>query len=162
MDEVKVSKESGVTISMIKYIKSRCQIMTKESKSVNEISPEQINQWIKEHQDNINPHAQDKLVKHYRKLIESLAYKYSKGQSHHEDLVQVGMVGLIGAINRFDISFDAKFEAFLVPTVIGEIKRYLRDKTWSVHVPRRIKEIGPRIKKWAMNLRMNSDVLLQF
>ena len=55
-----------------------------------------------------------------------------------------------------------KFEAFLVPTVIGEIKRYLRDKTWSVHVPRRIKEIGPRIKKWAMNLRMNSDVLLQF
>ena len=69
--------------------------MTKESKSVNEISPEQINQWIKEHQDNINPYAQDKLVKHYRKLIESLAYKYSKGQSHHEDLVQVGMVGLI-------------------------------------------------------------------
>ena len=62
--------------------------MTKESKSVNEISPEQINQWIKEHQDNINPHAQDKLVKHYRKPIESLAYKYSKGQSHHEDLVQ--------------------------------------------------------------------------
>ena len=49
------------------------------------------------------------------------------------------MVGLIGAINRFDLSFDRKFEAFLVPTVIGEIKRYLRDKTWSVHVPRRIK-----------------------
>lgn len=111
MDEVKVSKESGVTISMIKYIKkSRCQIMTKESKSVNEISPEQINQWIKEHQDNINPHAQDKLVKHYRKLIESLAYKYSKGQSHHEDLVQVGMVGLIGAINRFDISSTANLK----------------------------------------------------
>ncbi|MGH2198819.1 sigma-70 family RNA polymerase sigma factor, partial [Enterococcus faecalis] len=85
--------------------------------------------------------------KHYQKLIESLAYKYSKGQSHHEDLVQVGMVGLIGAINRFDMSFERKFEAFLVPTVIGEIKRYLRDKTWSVHVPRRIKEIGPRIKK---------------
>ena len=40
------------------------------------------------------------------------------------------MVGLIGAINRFDLSFDRKFEAFLVPTVIGEIKRYLRDKTW--------------------------------
>lgn len=51
-------------------------------------------------------------MKHYEKLIESLAYKYSKGQSHHEDLVQVGMVGLIGAINRFDLSFDRKFEAF--------------------------------------------------
>lgn len=148
MDEVTVYKESGVTISMTKYIKkSRCEIMAKESKSANEISPEQINQWIKEHQENKNTDAQDKLVKHYQKLIESLAYKYSKGQSHHEDLVQVGMVGLIGAINRFDMSFERKFEAFLVPTVIGEIKRYLRDKTWSVHVPRRIKEIGPRIKK---------------
>lgn len=148
MDEVTVDKQSGVTISMIKYIKkSRCEIMARESKSVNDVSPEQINQWIMQHQNNENTDAQDQLVRHYRKLIESLAYKYSKGQSHHEDLVQVGMVGLIGAINRFDLSFDRKFEAFLVPTVIGEIKRYLRDKTWSVHVPRRIKEIGPRIKK---------------
>ena len=57
------------------------------------------------------------------------------------------MVGLLGAIKRFDTSFERKFEAFLVPTVIGEIKRYLRDKTWSVHVPRRIKEIGPKIKR---------------
>ena len=71
-----------------------------------------INQWIKEHQENKNTDAQDKLVKHYQKLIESLAYKYSKGQSHHEDLVQVGMVGLIGAINRFDMSFERKFEPF--------------------------------------------------
>ena len=57
------------------------------------------------------------------------------------------MIGLLGAIRRFDLSFDRKFEAFLVPTVLGEIKRYLRDKTWSVHVPRRIKELGPKIKR---------------
>lgn len=121
--------------------------MTKEQKSVKNVSPEQINGWITLHQQEHDEEAQERLIKHYEKLIESLAYKYSKGQSHHEDLVQVGMVGLIGAINRFDLSYDRKFEAFLVPTVIGEIKRYLRDKTWSVHVPRRIKEIGPRIKK---------------
>ncbi|AVQ33486.1 RNA polymerase sigma factor SigB [Staphylococcus muscae] len=121
--------------------------MTKASNSMNNVSSEQINQWILACQKNQDEAAQEKLVNHYGKLIESLAYRYSKGQSHHEDLVQVGMVGLIGAINRFDLSFDRKFEAFLVPTVIGEIKRYLRDKTWSVHVPRRIKEIGPRIKK---------------
>ena len=67
MDEVTVYKESGVTISMTKYIKkSRCEIMAKESKSANEISPEQINQWIKEHQENKNTDAQDKLVKHYQ------------------------------------------------------------------------------------------------
>lgn len=63
--------------------------MTKESKSVNSVSPEQINDWIKRHQEHQDKEAQEKLVKHYEKLIESLAYKYSKGQSHHEDLVQV-------------------------------------------------------------------------
>lgn len=121
--------------------------MGKESGNYKDISPEEINAWIKLYQDTQDEMAQTMLVEHYQKLVESLAYRYSKGQSHHEDLVQVGMVGLLGAINRFDISFERKFEAFLVPTVIGEIKRYLRDKTWSVHVPRRIKEIGPKIKK---------------
>lgn len=117
------------------------------SSNYNDVTPEEINAWIKLYQDTKDEMAQTELVMHYKKLVESLAYRYSKGQSHHEDLVQVGMVGLLGAINRFDVSFDRKFEAFLVPTVIGEIKRYLRDKTWSVHVPRRIKEIGPKIKK---------------
>lgn len=59
----------------------------------------------------MNLHSQE-LVLHYQKLVESLAYRYSKGQSHHEDLVQVGMVGLLGAINRFDVTFERKFEAF--------------------------------------------------
>lgn len=117
------------------------------SSNYNDVTPEEINSWIKLYQETKDEMAQNELVMHYQKLVESLAYRYSKGQSHHEDLVQVGMVGLLGAINRFDVSYERKFEAFLVPTVIGEIKRYLRDKTWSVHVPRRIKEIGPKIKK---------------
>ncbi|TDM10482.1 RNA polymerase sigma factor SigB [Macrococcus lamae] len=121
--------------------------MAKDSIGYNDVTPEEINAWIKLYQETQDEMAQTTLVEHYQKLVESLAYRYSKGQSHHEDLVQVGMVGLLGAINRFDVSFERKFEAFLVPTVIGEIKRYLRDKTWSVHVPRRIKEIGPKIKK---------------
>ncbi|MCG3057076.1 RNA polymerase sigma factor SigB, partial [Escherichia coli] len=62
------------------------------------------------------------------------------------DIVQVGMLGLLGAIRRYDPSFGRSFESFAVPTIIGEIKRFLRDKTWSVHVPRRIKELGPKIK----------------
>lgn len=121
--------------------------MAKESKSANEISPEQINQWIKEHQENKNTDAQDKLVKHYQKLIESLAYKYSKGQSHHEDLVQVGMVGLIGAINRFDMSFERKFEAFLVPTVIGEIKDIYEIKLGVYMFRDVLKKLGQESKK---------------
>lgn len=71
-----------------------------------------------------------------------LAKKYSKGKSFHEDLRQVGMIGLLGAIKRYDPLVGKSFEAFAIPTIIGEIKRFLRDKTWSVHVPRRIKELG--------------------
>ncbi|RLQ93165.1 RNA polymerase sigma factor SigB [Falsibacillus albus] len=109
-------------------------------------SREQVNAWIKAFQENGDQDAQDQLVVHYQRLVESIARKYSKGKSYHEDIFQVGMIGLLGAIRRYDDSFGKSFEAFAIPTVVGEIKRFLRDKTWSVHVPRRIKELGPKIK----------------
>lgn len=127
-------------------MKVRCMRVENQSLTDKKRSNEDINALIARFQNEDDREAQTILVEHYTKLVESLAYRYSKGQNHHEDLVQVGMVGLLGAIQRFDTSFDRKFEAFLVPTVVGEIKRYLRDKTWSVHVPRRIKELGPKIK----------------
>lgn len=121
--------------------------MEKRSRNRNYgLPPEEVNALIKRYQESEDDLAQTELVENYTRLVESLAYRYSRGQSHHEDLVQVGMLGLLGAIRRFDTSFERRFEIFLVPTVVGEIKRYLRDKTWSVHVPRRIKELGPRIK----------------
>lgn len=121
--------------------------MEKRSRNRNYgLPPEEVNALIKRYQESEDGIAQTELVENYTRLVESLAYRYSRGQSHHEDLVQVGMLGLLGAIRRFDTSFERRFEVFLVPTVVGEIKRYLRDKTWSVHVPRRIKELGPRIK----------------
>lgn len=109
---------------------------------------EKVYQWIDEYQkDPGNKVAQEKLVQVYNGLIESLARKYSKGRSLHEDLVQVGMIGLLAAIRRYDKEHGKNFESFAVPTIIGEMKRFIRDKTWSVHVPRRIKETGPKIRK---------------
>ncbi|MFP3339699.1 sigma-70 family RNA polymerase sigma factor, partial [Micrococcus sp. SIMBA_131] len=86
-------------------------------------------------------------VERYQDLVQSLARKFSKGKSIHDDLSQVGMIGLLAALRRYDPEFGRSFESFPVPTIGGEIKRFIRDKTWSVHVPRRIKELGPRIKK---------------
>ena len=100
--------------------------------------------WIEEYQETESEEAQTNLVLHYDRLVESIARKYSNGKSYHEDIAQVGMLGLLGAIRRYDPAFGRNFEAFAVPTIIGEIKRFLRDKTWAVHVPRRIKELGPR------------------
>jgi len=112
----------------------------------NHESKQQVIEWIQRYQSEEDQEAQEKLVKHYQGLVESIARKYSKGKSYHEDIVQVGMMGLLGAIRRYDDSYGKSFEAFAVPTIVGEIKRFLRDKTWSVHVPRRIKELGPKIK----------------
>lgn len=106
-----------------------------------------IYEWIKIIQENPKDQVtQEKVVKAYEKLVHSIAHKYSKNQTHHEDLFQVGMIGLLVAVKRYDPEFGGTFETFAIPTIIGEIKRFIRDKTWSVHVPRRIKELGPRIK----------------
>ncbi|GIN93467.1 RNA polymerase sigma factor [Siminovitchia terrae] len=105
-----------------------------------------VNKWIKAFQLYEDKEAQNNLVLHYKNLVDSIARKYSKGKSYHEDIFQVGIIGLLGAIRRYDDSYGKSFEAFAIPTIIGEIKRFLRDKTWSVHVPRRIKELGPKIK----------------
>ncbi|MGM8212445.1 RNA polymerase sigma factor SigB [Virgibacillus sp. W0430] len=109
---------------------------------------DEVYRWIehlqKEPTDEV---IQEKIVLTYKNLVESLARKYSRSSSNHEDLVQVGMIGLLAAVKRFDPSFGKSFESFAIPTIIGEIKRFIRDKTWSVHVPRRIKELGPKIRK---------------
>ncbi|WP_110926400.1 RNA polymerase sigma factor SigB [Bacillus massiliglaciei] len=112
----------------------------------NQATREQVNEWIRAYQQDQDEEAQNQLVLHYQSLVETIARKYSKGKAFQEDISQVGMIGLLGAIRRYDESFGKSFEAFAVPTIIGEIKRFLRDKTWSVHVPRRIKELGPKIR----------------
>lgn len=109
---------------------------------------DEVYQWIeylqKEPKDEV---IQEKIVLNYKDLVGSIARKYSKNSVIHEDLVQVGMIGLLNAVKRYDPTFGKSFESFAIPTIIGEIKRFIRDKTWSVHVPRRIKELGPKIKK---------------
>lgn len=90
---------------------------------------------------------QEQVILNYKNLVYSLARKYSYDQTNVEDLYQVGMIGLMNALKRFDNSYGSSFESYAIPTITGEIKRYLRDKTWSVHVPRRVKELGPKIQQ---------------
>ncbi|NGP46243.1 RNA polymerase sigma factor SigB [Bacillaceae bacterium SIJ1] len=109
---------------------------------------QEVYEWIRLSQEDPEDEVvKEKIVEKYEDLVVSLARKYSKGKSIHDDLVQVGMIGLLASIRRYDPSFGKSFESFAIPTIIGEIKRFIRDKTWSVHVPRRIKELGPKIKR---------------
>ncbi len=128
-------------------MKMRWISMTTKSRPHNNREDE-IYQWIRAFQENPeDQEIQEKIVLTYQKLVKSLARKYAKNETIYEDLEQVGMLGLLAAIRRYDPDVGRSFESFAIPTIIGEIKRFIRDKTWSVHVPRRIKELGPKIKK---------------
>src|SRR5690606_9761391 len=111
-----------------------------------DLTENEILEMIRRYQQEGDDQIQAALVDYYSELVETLAAKCSRGLELFEDLVQVGMIGLLAALKRYDPSYGRSFEGFAVPTIVGEIKRYIRDKTWSVHVPRRIKELGPKIK----------------
>lgn len=64
----------------------------------------------------------------------------SREPEEMEDIVQVGMIGLIRAIDRFELTQEVEFTSFAIPYIVGEIKRFFRDTTWAVHVPRRLQE----------------------
>jgi RNA polymerase sigma-B factor len=91
--------------------------------------------------------ARDQLVENLMPLVRSLAARYSGRGEQLEDLVQVGAIGLIKAIDRFDLDRGVELTTYAVPTIVGEIRRHFRDKAWAVHVPRRLKELNVRLSR---------------
>ena len=89
--------------------------------------------------------ARERLIEQYLPLVRSLARRYSYRGEQHEDLVQVGCIGLIKAIDRFDIDRGVELTTYATPNIIGEIKRHFRDKGWSVRVPRGLQELNVRL-----------------
>jgi RNA polymerase sigma-B factor len=83
-----------------------------------------------------DPAARDALAERFLPLARKLARRYARSSEPYEDLVQVASFGLIKAIDRFDPTRGRRFEAFAVPTILGELRRYFRDCTWAVHVSR--------------------------
>ena len=91
--------------------------------------------------------ARDQVLVELMPLVRSLAARYAGRGEPLDDLVQVGSVGLIKAVDRFDVSRGVEFTSYGVPTILGEIRRYFRDKSWAMHVPRRIKELSVRLSR---------------
>lgn len=84
--------------------------------------------------------AREELVARYLPLVRQLARRYAYTSEPFEDLVQVGCVGLLHALRRYDPHLGSSFKAFAAPTIIGELRRHFRDTAWSVHVPRSLQE----------------------
>jgi RNA polymerase sigma-B factor len=91
--------------------------------------------------------ARDQLIEDLMPLVRSLALRYVGRGEMLEDLVQVGAIGLINAIDRFDTERGVELTTYAVPTILGEIQRHFRDKAWAVHVPRSVKELNVRLAR---------------
>lgn len=89
----------------------------------------------------------ESLVEQYIGLVEFLARRFRNRGEALDDLVQVGMLGLLKAIDRFDLDREVEFSTYATPTIVGEIKRHFRDKGWAVRVPRRLQERHLEITK---------------
>ncbi len=92
-------------------------------------------------------HLRDRLVAMHQNLVRYLAGKFVNRGEPLEDLIQVGTIGLINAIDRFDSGRGTKFSTYATPTIVGEIRRYFRDKAWSLKVPRRLQELNQTASK---------------
>ena len=87
----------------------------------------------------------NEIVEKYLYIVDILIKKYLNKGVDYEDLYQVGSMALVFAVERYDTSKGYEFTSFATPTIIGEIKRYFRDKGWAIKVPRRLKEISAQI-----------------
>ncbi|MER6855275.1 RNA polymerase sigma factor SigF [Streptomyces pilosus] len=99
-------------------------------------------------------YARNTLIEMNMSLVRYAAGRFrSRGPEEMEDIVQVGMIGLIKAIDRFELSREVEFTSFAIPYIVGEIKRFFRDTSWSVHVPRRLQEARVQLARATEELR---------
>ncbi|MFF0000327.1 RNA polymerase sigma factor SigF [Streptomyces avermitilis] len=103
-------------------------------------------------------YARNTLIEMNVTLVRFAAARFrSRSQDEMEDIVQVGTIGLIKAIDRFELTREVEFTSFAVPYIVGEIKRFFRDTSWAVHVPRRLQEARIHLAKATEELQSRLD-----
>jgi len=121
-----------------------------------ELSREQVRGVFRAYQDAPDEEERaahrETLVTQYLGLVEFLARRFRNRGEPTEDLVQVGTIGLLKAIDRFDLEREVEFSTYATPTVVGELKRHFRDKGWAVRVPRRLQELHLELSKTVSEL----------
>jgi RNA polymerase sigma-B factor len=108
---------------------------------------EQTRELLRRWQEETDGLAREQLVERMLPLAYSLARRYANKGEPLDDLEQVASVGLLKAIDRFDLRRDVKFATFAVPTIAGEIKRHFRDRGWMLRVPRDVQELSARVSR---------------
>src|SRR3954462_8898859 len=105
--------------------------------------------------DRRDPVDREMLVERFLPLARQLARRYQRPEEPFDDLFQVACLGLVKAIDRFDLEREVAFSSYAVPTILGEIKRYFRDRTWSVRVPRDLQELALKVDRAVSELSLD-------
>lgn len=104
-----------------------------------------------------DPQLRERLILMNRNLVSYLARKFLDRGELSEDIIQQGLIGLINALDHFDPARGVRFATFATPTIMGEIRRYFRDKTWGIRVPRRLQELNQVINAKIEDLTQELD-----
>ena len=114
---------------------------------------EEVRRLLREYAQTRHPAIRERLVELNSDLVRFIARRFVNRGEPLEDIEQVGFVGLIQAIERFDPSLENEFSTFATPTIAGEIRRYFRDRSWAVRVPRRLQENLMRVNSASQALQ---------
>ena len=126
-----------------------------EKKTKGRWDRERARRLLVEYSKTKEPSLKEELVEQHLNLVRYLAGKFSNRGENLEDLIQVGCLGLIKAIERFDPERGTEFTTYATPTIVGEIKRHFRDKGWAIKVPRRLQEFNASVAKTTEELTSN-------
>jgi RNA polymerase sigma-B factor len=117
--------------------------------------PDRDRRLFERYLDRRDPADREALVERFLPLARQLARRYERPEEPFDDLFQVACLGLVKAIDRFDLTREVAFSSYAVPTILGEIKRYFRDRTWAVRVPRDLQELSLRVDRAVGNLALD-------
>jgi len=121
------------------------------------LSKDEIAELFDDYFESRDPVVRGRLIEAHNHMISFFVNRFASGSDISEDIAQVATVGLINAVDRFDPSRNVEFTTFATVTIMGEIKRFFRDKTWSVKVPRRIKDLNVMINHTIEKLSVELD-----
>ncbi|NLM06059.1 MAG: SigB/SigF/SigG family RNA polymerase sigma factor [Tissierellia bacterium] len=116
------------------------------------LDKEEVREYFDKYKETGDKEVREILIENFLFIPEILARKYTNRGIEYDDIFQVACIGLIYAIDRFDPDRGFEFSSFATPTIIGEIKKYFRDKGWTIKVPRRIQETSKRINNAKLEL----------
>ncbi|MCX4825415.1 RNA polymerase sigma factor SigF [Streptomyces sp. NBC_01142] len=138
------------------WIEDAAKVAPKDARALSKVFFDQLQ--VLEEGTHEYQYARNTLIEMNISLVHFAAGRFrNRGSGEMEDIVQVGTIGLIKAIDRFDLTREVEFTSFAIPYIVGEIKRFFRDTSWAVHVPRRLQELRIELTKAREQLASGLD-----